>query len=318
MIKGYCSKKMGRIALGTHLGDFSEEDSRKYQGAIEYAIKNRIYTIDGAINYRGMCSEKDEGAVIRKLIERGEIRREDIFVTSKAGLLYGDVKEGMNPKKYLDMVLSQSGITMEDFAEYEGLYQTLNSKFYEIALNKSLSNLGLESLDVHYIHIPEITRKSAKEKDFYEQMFKLFTWYEKQVENGKIKSYGLALEFMAEEPENEEWHMELERLKQLSDEAGRGEGHLRYVIYEYNPACSLANNAMTQTVNGVKMPLSEACHVLKLETVGSMPFAMGEAIGDYSVEDLLKYALAGMDHVIFGSRNIEHIKEIINITHNIK
>ena len=50
--------------------------------------------------------------------------------------------------------LENKGISIEDFSEYEGLFQTLNPAFYEIALNKSLENLGLEMIDVYYIHIP--------------------------------------------------------------------------------------------------------------------------------------------------------------------
>lgn len=86
MVCGYSKNGMTKIALGTHLGDFSNEDSEKYVNAISYALKNGILTIDGAINYRGMCSEKDEGAAIHKLMEDGILRREDFCITSKAGL----------------------------------------------------------------------------------------------------------------------------------------------------------------------------------------------------------------------------------------
>lgn len=160
MIKGYSLNGMGKIALGTHLGDFSKEDSEKYVQAISYSLTNGINTIDGAINYRGMSSEKDIGFAIRKLLSENKIKREDIFVTSKAGLLFGDIQEKMNPMKYLTEVLEPEGVSIDDFTEYEGLYQTLNPLFYEIALKQSIKNLGLETIDVHYIHIPEISKLS--------------------------------------------------------------------------------------------------------------------------------------------------------------
>ena len=68
MIKGYSHKPMGTVALGTHLGNFSKEDSLKYVEAIKYAVRNGIYSIDGAINYRGMCSERDEGVALAELM----------------------------------------------------------------------------------------------------------------------------------------------------------------------------------------------------------------------------------------------------------
>ena len=39
MIKGYSHKPMGTVALGTHLGNFSKEDSLKYVEAIKDLIK---------------------------------------------------------------------------------------------------------------------------------------------------------------------------------------------------------------------------------------------------------------------------------------
>jgi hypothetical protein len=81
----------GTVALGTHLGNFSKEDSLKYVEAIKYAVRNGIYSIDGAINYRGMCSERDEGVALAELMNYDIITREEVFISSKAGLLYGDI-----------------------------------------------------------------------------------------------------------------------------------------------------------------------------------------------------------------------------------
>ena len=60
------------------------------------------------------------------------------------------------------------------------------------------------------------------------------------------------------------------------------------------------------------MTLIEACHRLGFETVGSMPLAMGDGLEKYSLDKLLKFVLDGMDHIIVGSKNIEHIEEIIS------
>ena len=97
MIKGYSHKPMGTVALGTHLGNFSKEDSLKYVEAIKYAVRNGIYSIDGAINYRGMCSERDEGVALAELMNYGIITREEVFISSKAGLLYGDISAKLPP-----------------------------------------------------------------------------------------------------------------------------------------------------------------------------------------------------------------------------
>ena len=311
MIKGYSRNSLSRLVLGTHLGDFSDEVSGQYQKAIAYALQNGIASIDGAINYRGMRSEKDEGAAIRKLISDGDLQREDFCITSKAGLLFGDITERMNPRMYLDRELKPRGITEKDFCEYDGLLQTLNPAFFEIALEKSLQNLGLETIDIHYIHIPEITRAGTDEASFYDSMESLFRWYESKVTEGKIRYFGLALEFMGKEPENEMWHFELEELKQRVLKAGNGDTHLKYVIYEYNIGCPYPVTAVSQTVDGQSVTLAESCRRLGFETVASMPFAMGEALKDHSAKELLEFALNGADHVLVGSKSTEHIRELL-------
>lgn len=61
------------------------------------------------------------------------------------------------------------------------------------------------------------------------------------------------------------------------------------------------------------MALIDACRKLGLETVGSMPFAMGDGFDKYSLKELLLFALDGTDHIIFGSKNINHIRDILDI-----
>ena len=311
LIQGHSKKDMSRIALGTHLGDANDEVSAMYQEAIKYAVQNGIYTIDGAINYRGMRSEKDEGIAIRELINTGVINREDIFVTSKAGLLFGDITEKTNPKMYLENILKPQGISDSDFTDYEGLRQTLNPAFFEIALNKSLENLGLETIDLHYIHIPEITRLGMDESGFYDKMENLLSWYECKVKENKIRNYGIALEFMAKEPKETKWHFELEEIKKRAEKVCGGESHLKYVIFEYNMLCPYPCTVLSQHVNGEALTLADACHKLGFKTVASMPLAMGDALKEHSLKELLEFALEGSDHIIVGSKNKEHIKEIL-------
>lgn len=48
-----CSK----IALGTHLGDFSDEDSNLYRNTLTFGLENGLNFIDTAVNYIGMRYE---------------------------------------------------------------------------------------------------------------------------------------------------------------------------------------------------------------------------------------------------------------------
>ena len=312
MIKGFFQGTMTKLILGTHLGDFSDEVSLNYQQAVSFALQNGINSIDGAINYRGMRSEKDEGAAIQRLIHDGNLKREELCVSSKAGLLFGDITEKLNPRMYLEKILKPQGISETDFFEYDGLYQTLNPVFFETALEKSRRNLGLETIDIHYIHIPEITRSGIAQEDFYDRMERLFRWYEGKVLEGKIRQFGIALEFMGKEPGESRWHFELEELMYRALKAGNGKTHFKHVIYEYNLLCPYPMTVTSQTVENRVLSLADACRRLGLETEASMPFAMGSAFRDHSVQELLTFALGGADHVIVGSKNPDHIRELLS------
>lgn len=306
-----------RLGLGTYLGSFSEEDSRQYIEAITYAVRNGITTIDTAINYRGMRSEKDVGNAINNLILAGEIKREDIVIASKAGLLFGDITRGLNPSRYLQEVLAPKGIRPDDFCEYDGLHQTLSPDFFEHALHVSLQNLGVNTIDVHYIHIPEITRAQLTEEEFYQRLEALFTWYEDKVSEGKIMYYGLAFEMLCMEPKEEKWFIDIEKVYHLARKIGGQNCHLKFVQLPYNKGCPYAATVPNQRYGdediAVSVPLIEAARRLGLRVVGSMPMCSGKGFGRYTLREMITFALDGVDAVNIGSKNVKHIQEILDM-----
>jgi len=311
MIKGFFHGNLSRLGLGTHLGDVTPEFCQKQQEAIRYALCHGMNIVDTAINYRGNIAEKDVGNAISELIRTGQKRREDIFIASKAGLLYGDITQKRNPKKYFEEVLEPAGLLWSDYSRKGGLYQTLNPKHFEIALEKSLNNLQIETLDAHYIHIPEITFANYGDELFYQQLETLFVWYENKIAAGKLRSYGMALEFTTLEPEESKWCFSIERVHELAKKAGNGHSHLRFIQLPYSILYPGALTHKTQIIEGQHISMIEACHDLGLTVVGSMPYAMGQGFDKFTAPEMLRFALDGADIVNIGSSNIEHISEAL-------
>ncbi len=307
---------MYKIGLGTHLGTFSDEDSRRYEDAVTFAIRNGITAVDTAVNYRGMRSERDVGAAVGALLASGEIRREDVFLATKAGLLFGDVVSGLNPARCLQEVLEPRGIGRNDFCEYEGVYQTLNPDFFEIALQISLRNLGVDTVDLHYIHLPEITRAQLTQDMFYQRLAKLLVWYEEKVKEGRIRSYGLAFEMTAMEPAEEKWYISIEMVDRIAREVSGGDSHFKYIQIPYNLQYPYAATVRNQPCMGEDCTLVEAAHRMGLQVIGSMPLCCGEGFGKYTLEEMLSFAQSGVDAVNVGSRNVEHIREILGLCQN--
>ena len=140
----------------------------------------------------------------------------------------------------------------------------------------------------------------------------MFRWYEDKVQEGKIRQFGIALEFIGKEPGESRWHFELEELMNRALKAGNGRTHFKHVIYEYNVLCPYPKSVASQTVENRILALADACRSLGLETEASMPFAMGGALQNHSVQELLAFASGGADHVIAGSKNTAHIRELLS------
>lgn len=305
------------IGLGNHLGDFSQEHSDAYISAMRYALENGINVLDTAINYRGMKSEKDTGKVIRELIEvNHQLTREELVVSTKAGLLFGDITEGLRPEVYLEQRLIPRGVDRSKFQELsDGPLHTLNVDFFQHAIEVSRSNLGLETIDIHYIHIPEISRYLLGEEEFYRQLVNLFKFYEDLVRKEEIRFYGMALEMMVLEEENENWHISLNKVCEIANSVAGEEHHFRFLQLPLNLSCHSAITIKNQEIDSCSYTLVDAANLLGIEVVTNMPFGMGECFRQWTMEELLSYLLYNnsIQGSICGSKRVEHVKDYIEL-----
>ena len=88
------------VGLGTYLGEPDEAADQKYVEAISTAARQRINVLDTAINYRHQRSERNIGTALRRLIDEGDLQRDEIVVCSKAGYLSFDGGVPQDAKEY--------------------------------------------------------------------------------------------------------------------------------------------------------------------------------------------------------------------------
>lgn len=170
---------------------------------------------------------------------------------------------------------------------------------------------GFYLIDVHYIHIPEITRAKLTKEEFYERIAKLLAWYEDKVKEGKIRFYGLALEMLAMEPEEEKWYINIEKVEQIAREVSKENSHFKYIQVPYNIQCPYATSMQNQSYKGEDCSLVEAAHRMGLKVIGSMPLCGGRGFEKAALDEMISFALNGVDAINVGSRNVEHIREIL-------
>lgn len=207
--------KLSSVGFGMYKGKYSPKYRRLYQKLIKNFILNGVNVFDVARKYRKGFSEQDLGKVIRKLIKDNIINRNEVFISSKAGLinLFDDKKKDISVKEFVKL----RGLKSDDI---KNDIFCASQKFLEQEIDISLKNLQLKSLDNYYIHNPEFLNTS--DNNNYKDYYKIFETFEKAIQDKKIKSYGVSSWAGFRRYKNNSFYIDIKKLiKIASDVAGK-------------------------------------------------------------------------------------------------
>src|SRR5206468_8272206 len=110
---------------------------------------------------------------------REELRRDEFIVCSKAGYLSFDGAVPSDPKQYFEKEYLEPGIFKRE--ELAGHMHCIAPAFLENQLERSRNNLGLETIDLYYLHNPEAQLADVDEGKFYSRLKNAFAVLEKAV-----------------------------------------------------------------------------------------------------------------------------------------
>ena len=174
------------IGIGTYLGDPTDERDDRYRQAIEDALRSGINVLDTAINYRHQRSER----VVGDAIAESSVDREAVLVATKGGFVPFDGERPDDPARYIRSTYLDTGIIdRDDLARGQ---HCIAPGFIDDQLNRSLDNLGLETIDLYYVHNPETQLTERSRGAVYEQLEATFTRLEERRAAGDIRHYGVA------------------------------------------------------------------------------------------------------------------------------
>ena len=231
------------IGIGTYLGDADQASDQLYTQSIEAALRSGINVIDAAINYRHQRSERNIGKAIESAIAREDVRRDEFIVCSKAGYLSFDGEVPADPMEYFNSEYVTPGIfKREDVA---GMH-CMAPAFLENQLERSRKNLGLETIDVYYIHNPEAQLAEIDEERFNSRLKSAFAVLEKAVSAGKLQFYGIASWNAFRVPEGSQPYMSLQRCAEIAHDVAGANHHFRFVQLPFNLAMPEAFAASVQ------------------------------------------------------------------------
>ena len=215
---------LSSIGLGTYLGDADAATDTAYTESIASALRSGINVLDTAINYRHQRSERNIGVALQQLIASRELNRDEILVCTKAGYLAFDSTVPPDPRGYFTREYVETGVV--DRIGDRRRYALHGSRISENQIERSRRNLGLEAIDVFYIHNPESQFAEVSREVFRARLREAFETLKQQVHVGRVRYYGIATWNALRAGESERDYINLYEVEALAREAWRHESSL--------------------------------------------------------------------------------------------
>lgn len=314
------------LGIGTYLGQLTAEDDIDLENAIYHSLKSgAVNVIDTAINYRSMKSEKNIGHAIKRLIEDKIISRDQVFISTKNGYITNDGDyPTIDVLEYMHKMYISQGII--DSKDISSGYNVLNPNYIRKCIDKSLTNMQLDTIDLVYIHNAyESWFQDISRSEFNEKIRRVFQVYEEYRSQNKIRYYGMATWTCFRLPRNEEGYLSLEDMVRIAEDVAGKDHGFRFIQLPYNLAYREAYSLRNQTVNSDNdLTILEACKKLNIGVFTSVPLLQAKLfdvkIPDYLGIDnqLLKIvqitrSTPNVIAPLLGQKKLNHVKENIEL-----
>lgn len=311
---------LSSIGIGTYLGQPDERTDAAYTEAIVAAVEGGINVLDSAINYRFQRSERSIRAALEELQKKG-YGREEIVLCTKGGYLTPDGSAPPDPNQYFFQEFIQRGVfTAKDIVA--GCH-CMAPRYLDDQLHRSLHNLGVQTVDVYYLHNPETQLAEVPRQEFLDRVRAAFTFLESAAAKGKIQYYGMATWNGFRQEAQAREALQLGELEQVAREIAGEKHRFRFVQLPFNLAMTEALTLGNQTVDGRAITMAESAARLGITIAGSaallqgqvarnLPPFVGEAFGlETDAECALQFARSspGITTALVGMSSAEHARK---------
>jgi aryl-alcohol dehydrogenase-like predicted oxidoreductase len=266
---------LSSIGLGTYLGDEDGRTDRAYCGAVTRAVELGCNVLDSAINYRHQRSERVVGEALRALVQSGRAGRDEIVVATKGGFVPFDGGYPSDPRAYIEETFIRPGIFRPE--DVVAGCHCITPAYLGHQLARSRQNLGLECLDIYYLHNPETQLQEVTREEFRRRMRDAFHALEQAVEEGLIRTYGAATWNGFRQPPSARDYLSLADLVALAREVGGAEHHFRVIQFPHNLGMPEALTRENQRVDGEWVSVLEAARRQGILAVASASILQGQA-----------------------------------------
>jgi aryl-alcohol dehydrogenase-like predicted oxidoreductase len=312
------------IGIGTYLGEPDEATDAAYRAAVAASIEGGFNVADSAINYRLQRSERSVGAALRDLTSKG-FAREEIVLCTKAGFLTPDAQMPADPNQYFSHEYLERGIfRAEDIAA--GCH-CMTPAFLADQLERSRRNLGVQCVDVYYLHNPETQLSDIPQEEFRQRVRAAFEYLESAVASGSVASYGMATWNAFREDPKAQSYLSLADMAGIAEEVGGADHHFRFVQLPFNLAMPEALTRPNQVVKGKTMAMLQAARALGIHVISSAALLQGQLVrnlpafvsaalglqGNSTLALQFARSVPGITTTLVGMSQVEHVKANLSL-----
>ena len=256
------------IGFGTYLGGMDAATDNLVADAVVEAVGGGVNVVDSAANYRSERGERSVGRALARLIGSGAARREEIIVCTKGGY----VPHGSD-RFLADHVRPGGAISRSDLVGGHCMHPEYLSR----QLDQSRRNLGIDTIDLYYLHNPESQAGAVDAATFDARVEAAFRMFDKAVAENRVRAYGIASWNAFRLAPGTPKHMALSHAKNLARRAAGGApDHFRFVQMPLNLGMTEALKTPTQRIGDRSMTAVQAALTLGLGVVASGSIGQGK------------------------------------------
>jgi len=197
--------------------------------------------------------------------------------------------------------------TIEGTARYRDRFPEFREPgFYRtvFGLDRSRANLGVDTIDVFYLHNPETQLGFFDRAEFDARIRRAFAQLEQLVDQGKIRWYGAA----TWEGFRKKGALSMERFAEIAVEEGGPEHHFRFVQLPFN---------LNMVEAFVERPESvlEAAARLGIATVASATLLQAQVLAHADAQYAIQFTRStpGISVALVGMSRREHVVENLGV-----
>jgi aryl-alcohol dehydrogenase-like predicted oxidoreductase len=267
---------LSSIGYGSYLGAPDGPTDLAVEQAVSVSVSSgRVNVLDTAINYRYQRAERSVGRGLTRLIDRGTVTRDEVFVATKAGYLAPDSESSTPLTEWVDSELVGTGV-LEPASVVDGSH-AMSPPFLRDQFGRSRANLGLETIDLWYLHnAAEAQLGAVGEPEFLRRLEAAFSLAEEFRRDGHLGWYGLATWDSLRVPPGAEGHFELSLALRAAERAGGADHGFRFVQFPFNLSMPEAASWPTQVLGPRTVPLFEAAAAQGIGCFTSVALLQGQ------------------------------------------